>query len=122
MSFELCDFTYIVNTIEDILSTSKSSSQVTICSCNGTPTNHQATLKISFPLKNGRTEIVIADNKGELRYRYSNGYSNMLRIIEFDDYNVRNLTSSFQVGLKQILALDRASTVGRAAMVLTNAN
>jgi hypothetical protein len=111
MSFDLADFSHIVSTIDDFLSMSEPPCSINIS--NGYTEDEESKeqaeedksfISLTFPLKNGTSEIKIYDSIASFTYVNSSG--NIIKCVEFDD-NVLETNSSFRRAIKQIRDIDR---------------
>lgn len=112
MSFNLDEFTHIVSAVEDVLSMlddAQLSVSTTIESSKDDDDDDDiqswVVLNLSFPLKNGFVNILIADEDGTISY--NNKLGELVKEIEFDDSSVADLTGSFHLALKGILIADK---------------
>jgi hypothetical protein len=106
MSFNLSELIHIVSTIDDSLSMSEATSNISISA--GYEEIDDCTeefLKLLFSLKHGNVEIKVSDSTGAFSYLDSN--EKKLKVVEFDDSCVAEITGSFRKALKQIWAFDR---------------
>jgi hypothetical protein len=109
MSFNLDEFTYIVSIVGDavsMLDDSKVSVATTVESNEDDPDESWIVLNLSFPLKNGSVEMSIGDDCGVAKY-YNEAGTLLLKEIEFDDVNVKEMTGSFNLAFKGMIAADK---------------
>jgi glutaredoxin-related protein len=108
MSFELPDFIHIVSTIDDFLSMSEPPCSINIS--NGYDEDEEkdddkSFVLLTFPLKNGKSQIKMYDSFALFNYIESNG--TVVNFTEFDDVDIMETNSSFKRSLKQIREFDR---------------
>ena len=108
MSFNLDQFTYIVSIVGDavsMLDDAKVSVATAVESNEDDPDESWIVLNLSFPLKNGFTEMLIGNDSGIAKYY--NGAGNLLKEINFDDTFVKEMNGSFNLAFKGMIAADK---------------
>jgi hypothetical protein len=119
MSFNLAEFSHIVSTIDDLLSMSEPPCSISISTGYDEDEDEEKNkdededendeviefMLLTFPLKNGTSEVRIYDSFGMFFYTDSNG--KLLKSIDFDDNYVAETNGSFKKALKQIRDFDR---------------
>jgi hypothetical protein len=115
MSFNLAEFSHIVSTIDDLLSMSEPPCSISISTGydedeekNEDEDENDEVIEfilLTFPLKNGTSEVRIYDSFGIFFYTDRNG--ELLKSIDFDDNYVAETNGSFKKALKQIRDFDR---------------
>ncbi len=107
MSFDLNQFKYIINTVDNLLSMSDSLSLINISTAYGVSNKDKEAIfvELSFPLRNGMVKITMFDSNGFFSYINKNG--EILENIEFSDNYIGQINSCFDIALKQIRDFDR---------------
>jgi hypothetical protein len=114
MSFNLDKFTHIVSTIEDTLGM-LDDAQLAISTeveKNNDENYSYMILNLSFPLRNGSGKISIGDDYGVAEYYNNTG--ELLKEIEFDDCEVYDIKSPFNLAVKGIIAADKQNNQSKA--------
>jgi hypothetical protein len=106
MSFVTSNIVYVINVVEDIMSTSKSPHPLNI-SVGHCEENSKKFIKLSFSLENGTAEIKIYDDEGICSY--INRSKENIRSTKFNSGNLTNTEApgSFHQALKEIRNFER---------------
>ncbi len=108
MRFDIYEFRHIVSNIDDLLFMTGCSQPINISVDREDPTSSDVFMKLSFPLINGISEIRIYQKQAFFIYLDTVG--EILKKIEFDNNNIREIHGSFNTALKQILIIDRQNS------------
>jgi hypothetical protein len=103
----------IINTLEGLLFMSQPPSLINISTCCGEIKGPNDKVYYSSPLffkfnaylNNGKVEIAACANVGYLSY--SNSSEEIVECVSFNYDNIGTITSSFQMGMRKIIDLDR---------------
>jgi hypothetical protein len=106
MSFVTSNIVYVINIIEDIITTSKSQHPLNV-SVGYSEENTKKFMKLSFALENGTAEIKIYDDEGICSY--INRSKENIRSIKFTSGNLTNTEApgSFHQALKEVRNFER---------------
>jgi hypothetical protein len=127
MSIIATGVAHIINTIEDLLYLVELQHSLNIST--DYDENSNILVKITFSLKNGKSEAAIHNAGGKLSYSNFNGEN--LESINFNEQNLTDTTGSFHKALKALITLDRQqanttkitnTTVDRASFGLAEIN
>jgi hypothetical protein len=103
MSIIATGVAHIINTIEDLLCLIELQHSLNIST--DYDENGSILVKITFSLKNGKSEATIHDAGGKFSYYNLNGEN--LESINFNEQNLTNTIGSFHKALKALIILDR---------------
>jgi hypothetical protein len=106
----------IINTLEGLLFMSKPPSLINISTCCGEIKGPNDKVYYSSPLyfklnaylNNGKVEIAACANSGYLSYL--NCTEEIIECVPFNYDNIGTITSSFQMGMRKVIDLDRHYT------------
>ncbi len=97
---------HIINAIEDLLYIIESQDSLAIST--GCDEKNYKFMKLTFPLKNGTSEVRVYNNGGACYYIDCHG--NNIKSIGFNDSSLTDTEGSFHKALKALVALDRQQT------------
>ena len=118
MSFVISELHEIISVVSDVVFMGDAESQISIQTgvesvdygdeSGEDDVREELFFQVSCPLKNGRMEIKIWDETGEISYS-KQGYEDPIVSVDFDDLDIDNRAGSFHMALKEILKTDRQS-------------
>jgi hypothetical protein len=109
MRFDVSKIRHMVSNIDDILFMSGCCQPINISFDCEDDTQDKMFAKLSFLMLNGKSEIRIYQDRAFLLYLDITG--EILQKIEFNNSRVRELHSSFNLALDQILMFDRQHSI-----------
>lgn len=109
MRFDISKIRHMVSNIDDILFMSGCCQPIDISIDCEEDTEDEIFAKLSFLMLNGKSEIRIYQDRAFLLYRDITG--EILQKIEFNNDRVKELHSSFNLALDQILMFDRQHSI-----------
>jgi hypothetical protein len=109
MSFITSNIVYVINVIEDIITTSKSQNSLNL-STGYCEENSKKFMRLSFSLENGTAEIKIYDDEGICSY--INRSKESIRSTKFTSANLVNTEApgSFHQALKEVRNFERQNS------------